>query len=350
MKSRRHRVSVRPSKLRAARLPLAAFAIAGTMIAAGCSSGSSPSSSSGSGKASTTSLSNVTLTIGDQKGTGAEALLTAAGLISKLPFHAVWSDFTSGPPMLQAVGSGSVDIGGVGDAPPVVAASGNYKVAIVGARTANPLSAALLVPKNSPIHSVAQLRGKKIAIAPGSSGNYHLLAVLAKAGIPVQDVTLDDLQPADALAAFASGQVDAWDVWSPYIEQAVAQDHARILVTGVPYQATYSFEVASRAAIADPSKKAAIKAYLKLLNQAYVWADTHPSGWATSWAAATGLPDNVMVEAAKDVETKPVPVNSAVLASEQSVANAFASAKLIPAKPTMSQFAVSTFNDTVPNS
>jgi sulfonate transport system substrate-binding protein len=331
-----------------ARVSLTAAAVVTAMIAAGCSSSGSPASKSG--KAGTTSLSSVTLNIGDQKGTGAEALLTAAGLINKLPFHAVWSDFTSGPPMLQAMGSGSIDIGGVGDAPPVVAAAGDYKVAIVGARTSNPLAAALLVPKNSPIHSVAQLRGKKIAMAPGSSGNYHLLAVLAKAGIPVSDVTLDDLQPADALAAFSAGQVDAWDVWSPYIEQAVAQDHARILVTGVPYQSVYSFEVASRSALADPSKAAAIKAYLKLLNQAYVWAGTHPSGWATSWAAATGLPISIMDLAAKDDTTTPVAVNSAVVASEQSVANAFASAKLIPAKPDMADYVVSTFNSTVPGS
>jgi sulfonate transport system substrate-binding protein len=334
------------NRFRAARVPLAALAVVTAMIAAGCSSSAPPASTSG--KSSTTDLSKVTLNIGDQKSTGAEALLTAAGLINKLPFHAVWSDFTSGPPMLQAMGSGSIDIGGVGDAPPVVAAAGDYNVVIVGARTANPLAAALLVPQNSPIHSVAQLKGKQIAEAPGSSGNYHLLAVLAKAGIPVSSVTLDDLQPAEALAAFSSGSIAAWDVWSPYIEQAVAQDHARILVSGVPYANTYSFEVASKSALADSSKAAAIRAYLKLLNQAYLWAYTHPSGWATAWAAATGLPSSVMNKAAVDAASKPVAVTSAVIASEQQVADAFASAKLIPAKPDMANFAVTTFNSTVP--
>lgn len=337
----------------AARLPLIVLALVTALVAAACSSssaGAGGSSGSGSDKASTTSLSNVTLNIGDQKGTGAQALLTAAGLISKLPFHVVWSDFTSGAPMLQAIGSGSADIGGVGDSPPVAAAAGSYKVAIVGARTSNPLSNGLLLPKNSPIHSVAQLRGKRIAVAPASSSTYHLLCVLAKAGIPVNDVTLDYLQPAEALAAFAAGQVDAWDAWSPYTEQAAAQDHARVLATGVPYARTYSFEVASRSALADPAKVKAIRAYLKLLDQAYVWAATHPSGWATAWAAATGLPGSVMLTAAKDSAAKPVPVDSSVLSSEQSVANAFATARLIPGKPAMSSFAVSTFNDTVPNS
>jgi sulfonate transport system substrate-binding protein len=339
-------------RMSATRTPLVAIALATSLLAAACSS-SSPSSGasgSGSGKSASVDVANVTLNIGDQKGTGAEALLTAAGLISKLPFHAVWSDFTSGPPMLQAMGSGSIDIGGVGDAPPVVAAAGGYNVEIVGARTANPLAAATLVPKNSPITSVAQLRGKKIAEASGSSGNYHVLQVLNKAGIPVSGVTLDNLQPADALAAFAAGQVDAWDVWSPYIEQAVAQDHARILVTGVPYQATYSFEVAAKSAVANPAKAAAIKDYLKLLDQAYVWAAKNYTGWGKSWAAATNLPLSVMDLAAKDDTTTPVPVNSAVIASEQSVADNFAAAKLIPTKPNMSNYMVTTFNDAVPSS
>jgi sulfonate transport system substrate-binding protein len=338
-------------RMSAAKTPLIAIALATSLLAAACSS-SSPggSTASGSGQKASDDVANVTLNIGDQKGTGAEALLTAAGLINKLPFHAVWSDFTSGPPMLQAMSSGSIDIGGVGDAPPVVAAAGGYNVEIVGARTANPLAAATLVPKNSSIRSVAQLRGKKIAMAPGSSANYHVLQVLNKAGIPVSAVSLDDLQPADALAAFSAGQVDAWDVWSPYIEQAVAQDHARILVTGQPYQATYSFEVASKSAVADSAKAAAIKDYLKLLNQAYVWATKNYAGWGKSWAAATSLPLSVMDLAAKDDTTTPVPVNSAVISSEQSVADNFAAAKLIPTKPNMSSYMVSTFNDAVPSS
>ena len=144
----------------------------------------------------------------DQAGTGAQALLTAAGLIGKLPFKVSWSDFTSGPPMLQAIGAGSVDVGGVGNAPPVFAAAGGNKIAIVGAYQANPLASALLVPKGSPITSVAQLKGKRIAVAQGSSAEYHLLTVLTKAGLSVHDVTITYLQPAEGLAALTSAHVD----------------------------------------------------------------------------------------------------------------------------------------------
>ena len=142
-----------------------------------------PPARAGTASAAQADVSDVTLHIGDQAGTGAQALLTAAGLIGKLPFKAQWSDFTSGPPMLQAMGAGSVDVGGVGNAPPVFAAAGGDQIAIVGALQANPHGSALLVPKGSPIRSVAQLRGKRIAVAQGSSADYHLLTVLNKAGL-----------------------------------------------------------------------------------------------------------------------------------------------------------------------
>ena len=336
----------------------ALFAVAGTvavLAAAACSSSSASSSASSGSSASGSSasavnVSSVTLNIGDQKGTGAEALLQAAGLINKLPFKAKWSDFTSGPPMLQAMGSGAVDIGGVGDAPPVFAAAGGEKVTIVGARTEGPNGAALVVPKNSSITSISQLKGKKIAVSQGSSANYHLLTVLNKAGLTTKQVTLDYLQPADALAAFNSGHVDAWDVWAPYIEQVTAQNGAKILVNGSGYGSNYSFEVAAQSAVADKAKAAAIHDYLKILNQAYVWSDTHTATWAKLWGDATGLPASVMNKAATDAINKPAVINSSVIAGEQQLVTNFYQAGLIPDQVDMSKFTTDTFNDTVATS
>ena len=289
-------------------------------------------------------LADVTLRVGDQAGAGAQALLTAAGLIGKLPFKVTWSDFTSGPPMLQAMGSGSVDIGSVGDAPPIFAAAGGSQIAAVSALQANPLGSAILVPAGSPIHTIAQLRGKRIAVTQGSSANYHLLAILKKAGLTTRDVTPDYLQPPEAEAAFSAHQVDAWDIWSPFTEQAKTQSHARVLATGAGIGLTYSFVVASRTALADPAKAEAIRDYLRLLDQAYHWAASHESAWAATWAKASGLPDRVMVAAVKDSLTKPVPITPTVISAEQSIADAFATAGLIPTKINFSQFAVTTYN------
>ncbi len=324
------------------------------LAAAGCSSSSSSPASSGTttsasaSASSSTDLSSVTLNVGDQKGTGAEAVLSAAGLLNTLPFKVNWSDFTSGPPMLQAMASGSVDIGGVGDAPPVFAASGGEAVEIVGARKTNGDQDALVVPKGSPITSISQLKGKKIAYATGSSANYNLLTVLNKASLTTKDVSLVNLQPANALAAFTSGSVEAWDVWPPYVQQVVAQNGAKVIATGSAYGNPYSFEVASKAAVADPKKAAAIKAYLTILNKGYVWTATHPTQWAAAWAKATGLPVSVMETAAKIDGTTPVAITADTTTAEQGLVDQFFAAGLIPAKVDMKNYITDQFNDAVP--
>lgn len=294
-------------------------------------------------------LSNVTLDIGDQAGAGSKALLQAAGLLSTLPFKADWADFPSGPPMLQAEAAGSVDIGAVGDAPPVFAASGGAKIAAVEALAAPVTAAALVVPKGSSVTSVAQLKGKTIAVAQGSSADYNLLVALTKAGLTVHDVTLDYLEPAEALAALGSGKVDAWDIWTPYIEEAVADDGARILANGSVTGTTYSFEVASRGALANPAKKAAIRAYLATLNKAYAWEKGHTEKWAATWGQATGLPLSVMEKATVDDVSKPLPITPSVTAAEQAVANAFYGAGLIPNKVNFGDYTYTGFNSSLFN-
>jgi sulfonate transport system substrate-binding protein len=343
-------------------LAFSAIALAG-LAATACSSSSSSSSTptasaaaaSGSASASTgaspsssASLSSVTLNVGDQKGTGAEAILKAAGLLNTLPFHVNWSDFTSGPPMLEAMASGSVDVGGVGDAPPVFAAAGGEGVVIVGARTVPTGDQdAVVVPKGSPITSIQQLKGKKIAYGSGSSGNYDLLTVLTAAGLTTKDVSMVNLQPADALAAFTSGSVDAWAIWPPYVQQVVAQDGAKVLARGPQYGSPYSYEVASKSAVANPQKAAAIQAYLTTLDKAYVWAEKNPDAWGAAWASATGLPASITDLAATVDSTTPVVVDGAVTKSEQELVTQFYKAGLIPSAPNMSGFVTSQFNSSV---
>ncbi|MGZ4434186.1 MAG: ABC transporter substrate-binding protein [Trebonia sp.] len=343
-------------KSRRTLLAASVIALSG-LAAAACSSSSSsstPTASSSSTAAtsgSSVNLSPVTLNVGDQKGTGAEAVLKAAGLLSTLPFKVSWSDFTSGPPMLEAMASSSVDVGGVGDAPPVFAASGGEQVEIVGARSVpSGDQDALVVPKGSSITSIQQLKGKKIAYGSGSSANYHLLTVLNKAGLTTKDVTLVSLQPANALAAFTSGAVDAWDIWPPYVQQVVAQDGAKVLAIGSQYGSPYSFEVASKAAVASPEKTAAIKVYLATLNKAYVFTATHPDVWGAAWGAASGLPASITTEAAKVDATTPVTITSAVISSEQNLVSQFYKAGLIPNNVDMSGFITSEFNSTVSES
>ena len=170
-----------------------------------------------------------------------------------------------------------------------------------------------------------------------------MLTVLTAAGLTTKDVTLVNLQPAEALAAFTSGSVDAWDIWPPYVQQAVAQDGAKVLARGSQYGSPYSYEVASKSAVANPAKAAAIQVYLATLDKAYVWAEKDPDAWGAAWAAATGLPASITNVAATVDETTPVVVNSTITNSEQKLVSQFYQAGLIPSQPNMSQYTTSQF-------
>jgi sulfonate transport system substrate-binding protein len=306
-------------------------------LVAGCS-GSSSSSSAGSvsaapqasGQGPQVDFSTVTLTVGDQAGVGSQALLSAAGLADKLPFKVKWANFNAGPVMLQAEASGAVDIGSVGDAPPVFTAAGGAPIAIVSA-VRNPVGyEAIVVPKDSPITSVNQLRGKKIGGNQGSNTNYFTFQVLNQAGLKPSDVNLEYLAPAAGLAAVTNGSIDAWAAWSPYIEQATALHAARVLTDTAPYGTHYSFNVASKPALADPGKAAAIREYVRLWNQARVWANEHPDQWAAYWSKATGLPLSVTGPASRNSAAVPVPITKEVIDSEQKLVSTFATNGLTP--------------------
>jgi sulfonate transport system substrate-binding protein len=295
-------------------------------------------------------LSGVVLNVGDQAGTGAEAVLEAAGLINssnvlKDGLHVKWADFTSGPPILQAISSGSLDIGGVGDAPPVFADPAAKEV-IVGVIKTAYSNAALLVPKNSPITSVSQLVGKTVAVGTGTSADYHFYTVEKKAGISPGSVTVDNLSGAAGIEALEGGDVAAFDTWSPWLEDAEA-DGARVLAGGNSYGSPYSYQVASEAALKSPAKVLAIRDYLTELDKAYVWVKTHPHFWATAWASATGLAMDVMSQATLDDPATPIAVTSAAVVQEQDLVNAFSSAGEIPAKYNIGSFVTSAFSDSV---
>jgi sulfonate transport system substrate-binding protein len=350
------------SMLRPVAALAAALALAGGVAACGSSSKStsstsSSSSSAASAAAATTSttattvaatghISGPTLRVGDQAGTGAQALLQAAGLLHSFSFPIKFADFTSGPPIVQAMSAGALDVGNLGNAPIVFAGAGGDKIKVVGALSNVTKNVAVLVPKGSKITSVSQLKGKKIAVAEGTSGDYHLLYELQQAGLSPKDVSLVNLQPAQGYSAFESGAVSAWDVWPPFVQEAEAKG-ARNIATNPKFPGDNSFEIAADSAISSPAKSKEIQEYLTVLNRAHRWANTHPAQWAKTWGAATGLPASIMLAAAKDTIQTPVPVNASIESEEQGLVKVFYTSGLIPKSFPISDYMTSQFNSTV---
>lgn len=294
-------------------------------------------------------LSGVTLRVGDQKGTSQQELLKASGLLDGIPYKIQWSTFTSGPPMLEAANANAIDVGQVGNTPPIFSAAAQGNIAIVGALRST-VGDVLLVPKGSTITNLADLRGKAIAVAKGSSGNGTLLNALGKAGLKPSDVSISYLQPGDAYAAFNQGGVAAWAVWEPYATQAVQSLGARELISGADalngtglaggtaLSNGLALQVANRASLTDPGKNSAIQDYVARVGKANLWAQSHADQWAGIYAQQTGIPLETAKVAVPRLALSPVTIDDGLVGSEQSLADTFTSAGLIPGKVAIGEY------------
>jgi sulfonate transport system substrate-binding protein len=322
---------------------LAAGIVAGTLLLAGCG-GAATGNEDAVGDDGKVDLSKVTLIVGDQKGTSAKALLTAAGL-EDTPYKVEWKEFTAGPPLLEALNSNAIHVGMVGNTPPIFAAAagGTFKMVATASYTGK--GDTILVPKGSTIRDVADLKGKKVAVVEGSSANYNLLAQLEKAGLKYSDIKVQNLQPADALAAFSNGHVDAWVVWDPYTSQAIVDEGARVLANGDGLVNGLNFQVASQSALDDPATTAALRDYVNRITKAQLWSGAHQQDWAKVWAEQTGLSEEVTLAAAKNRPVTPKPIDQSVIDSEQEMADTFTENGLIPDEVDVSSFFTDEFAD-----
>jgi sulfonate transport system substrate-binding protein len=157
-----------------------------------------------------------------------------------------WSEFTSGPPLLEALGAGALDFGATGDVPPLFAQAAGGALYYVGIYRGSPAGSAILVRKDSPIKTLEDLKGKKVAFKRGSSAHNVTVKALRKAGLKPEDVQQVDLAPPDAAAAFKNGSIDAWSIWDPYLAIAEADPDTRVLTTAEGIVDSYSFFLANK--------------------------------------------------------------------------------------------------------
>ncbi len=267
------------------------------------------------------------LKIGDQKG-GARALMEAAGVLAGAPFTVEWSLFAGAPMLLEALNAGAIDLGGIGDAPFTSAVAAGIPMKAVSAVRSDGAVTAVVVPGASPIRDVAGLKGRRIATLRGQTGHFLVLAALRQAGMTPADVHFVFIAPAEAKAAMASGAVDAWATWGPYISLAKLSDGAREIVNGRDLMSGQSYQVAGNAAIAG--KRAAVGGYLRRLRLAYEWGLANPDKQAQVWCDQTGFPLPVGRDVVNVARTHAVPIDDAVVAAQQRVGDFFHESRVIP--------------------
>jgi sulfonate transport system substrate-binding protein len=269
--------------------------------------------------------------IGFQK-YGKLVLLKGRGTLEEklkpLGYKVSWTEFPSGPPLLEALNVGAIDFGIAGETPPIFAQAAGAPLVYLAYDPPAPRGEAILVPKDSTLKSVADLKGKKVALNKGSNVHYLLVKALAKAGLKYTDIQPVFLAPADALAAFTRGSVDAWVIWDPYEAAAEASTGARILADGTGLVANYQFYFSSKSFLADDTK--AVDVVLGALNETDAWTKNNIQAVAEQLSPSVGLPASVLAVSLRRESYGILPISDEVIASQQRIADTFLALGLLP--------------------
>jgi sulfonate transport system substrate-binding protein len=250
--------------------------------------------------------------------------LAAQGIIVQ------WLEFPAGPQLLEGLNAGAVDVGTVGETPPIFAQAAGVDFVYVGNEPPAPQGEAIVVPNDSAIRKVEDLRGKKVALNKGSNVHYLLVEALKKAGLSYADIHPVYLAPADARAAFVQGSVDAWVIWDPYLAAVERQASARVIVDGTGLVRNTQYYLATRNfATAQPQL---VHALLEELDRVDQWGRDNVPDVAKLLSPLVGLDQPTLERALKRTGYGVHPITAETLAYQQQIADTFTDLKLIPKK------------------
>lgn len=272
-----------------------------------------------------------TIRIGYQK-YGTLLLLKGKGSLEEklkpLGVSVKWAEFPAGPQLLEALNAGAIDFGTAGEAPPIFAQAASTKLAYVAHEPPAPKGEAILVPKNSPIQSVAELKGKSVAFNKGSNVHYLLVKALEKAGLSYADIKTNFLPPADARAAFERGSVDAWVIWDPFLAAAQAATGARVLADGEGLVVNTQFFLGDRSYVEKNGD--IVTAVLAELQAVEDWAKTDIKAAAAQLSPSVGIPAPILEVALSRQGFGVTRMSPEVVAQQQKIADVFLELKLLP--------------------
>jgi sulfonate transport system substrate-binding protein len=241
-----------------------------------------------------------------------------------------WTEFQAGPPLLEALNAKSIDIGRTGDTPPVFAQAANSPLVYIGGGTAKERSSGIVVPTNSSIQTLADLKGKKVAFTKGSSANFLIVKALKSAGLKFSDIQPVNLTPADARAAFEQGKVDAWAIWDPFFAVVQAQKNVRVLSDAQGLAANRDFYLAS-GSFAEQNPEI-IKAVREETQAVAKWADANPDEVVKILSPLLGIEPPILNVVTKRRGYGFEPIDAQMVAEQQEIADTFFELKQIPQK------------------
>lgn len=294
-----------------------------TLLATALAAASSPLRAAEPGVVRIGYQKNGILVVAKQQG-AVEARLKPLGITVR------WSEFSSGPPLLEALGLGSVDFGQTGDAPPIFAQAAGANLVYAAAQPGGGSGSAILVPTDSPVRSVADLKGRRVAFAKGSSAHNLTVVALEKAGLAYADIEPVYLSPADGAAAFNRGAVDAWTVWDPYFAMAERAPTTRVLIRVADLERTHNYFLANTETA--QGQPAILAVLLDILGEVAAWCEANRPEVAATLSKVTKVPVEASQRAVERIRFTIARMDSETIADQQRIADRFHGLGLI-AKP-----------------
>lgn len=269
--------------------------------------------------------------IGYQK-YGTLVLLKGKGLLEqkleKIGYTVSWTEFPAGPQLLEALNVGAVDFGSTGETPPIFAQAAGAPLVYIAHEPPAPRGEAILVPKDSPIQKVADLKGKTVVLNKGSNVHYLLVKALEEAGLQYSDIKTSFLPPADARAAFEQGAVDAWVIWDPFQAAAEVAIEARELRNGEGIVPNHQFYLGAKPFVDGHPQ--AVDAVIEALAEIDEWAKANTAAAAAELAPSVGIPEDVLKIALERQSYGVKAIDDKVVAQQQAIADTFFDLGLIP--------------------
>jgi sulfonate transport system substrate-binding protein len=179
---------------------------------------------------------------------------------------------------------------------------------------------AIVVPADSPIKSLKDLKGKKVAVAKGSAAFNFLYRAIDYAGLKPEDVNIIQLQPNEAQPAFESGAVDAWSIWEPFITIEQIQRSAKVLASGETIQAPDpGFVIARTKMLKDHPELAVV--FLQVFNQSIQWEKEHQEESIDFFAALKKLDKKIVKQVVENDESTIEPITDQIVQNQQKTAD-----------------------------
>jgi sulfonate transport system substrate-binding protein len=297
--------------------------IAMMLLLAGCAQNSEPANRTAATGAALPQQ-KITVNIGIQQSIWPILLAKEKGWFeeefAKVGAEVKWVEFQSGAQYFEAIASDRLDFGRVGNAPVIVGQAADVPFKIIAVGSTGKKGDAVLVQKDSPIKTLQDLRGKKIAVAKGSSGYNLLYQALEHAGLKPDDVEIIQLQPDEAQPAFETGGVAAWSIWEPFVSTQKVKNGAVVLANGETLNSLNAGFHIVRTKFAEEHPEF-VEIYLKVNEKALRWQTEHRDEAIAAYATSKKLDPEIVRQVIENTEPANLPVTPEVIESQQKTAD-----------------------------